>query len=104
LNKREIDAFPLDLDLLEKSNFSQGVSDTVASLMADIDKNSERSIMRFKHDVLTIQFIFAGRSKEYIDELDRLIGDYYGLSVFEIDHIVNYDAKYRAGSNGKDAQ
>lgn len=103
LNKREIDAFPLDLEMFERSEFSQRVSAAVAALMVDINRKSETSVMRFKHDVLTIQFIFAGRSKSQIDDIDRLIGEYYGFSATEIDYIVNYDAKYRMGMNGRNA-
>jgi hypothetical protein len=73
------------------------------ALMNDIDEQSQTSTMRFKHDSLTIQFIYPGRSKPRIDDLDRLIGQHYGLSEREIDYIVNYDAKYRVGADEDDA-
>ena len=103
LNKREIDALPLDLEAFATSALAERVSQQVEWLMKDINKQSQNSTMRFKHDTLTIQFIFAGRSKAIIDGLDQLVGQLYGLSGSEIDYIVNYDTKYRVGAEADDA-
>jgi len=34
-----------------------------------------------------------------MDEVDRLLACYYGLTEEEADFIINYDIKYRMGSN-----
>ena len=33
-----------------------------------------------------------------LDEIDALLGAHYGLSAEELDFVINYDVKYRMGS------
>ena len=42
----------------------------------------------------------AGGSKLVIDEIDRILSEHYGFTDEELDFIVNYDIKYRMGSDG----
>lgn len=65
--------------------------------MRDIQKNSENKIMKFKHDTLTIQCIFAKYSKSIIDRIDKILAKHYGFTDEELDFIINYDIKYRMG-------
>ncbi len=37
--------------------------------------------------------------KPIIDEIDRALARHYGLSDEELDFIINYDVKYRMGSD-----
>ena len=37
-------------------------------------------------------------SEPIIDEIDGLLGVHYGLSAEELDFVINYDIKYRMGS------
>ena len=46
----------------------------------------------------------VGMSKAIIDEIDDALAKHYGLSPYELDFIVNYDAKYRFAGNGKDEE
>jgi hypothetical protein len=39
------------------------------------------------------------RSKPIIEELDRVIAPYYRLNANELDFIINYDVKFRLGSD-----
>ena len=40
----------------------------------------------------------AARSKDIIDEIDRVLVEHYGLTDEELDFIINYDIKYRMGA------
>ena len=46
---------------------------------------------------ITVRYFNFRPSKSIIDEIDHLLAKYYGLSDEEIDHIINYDVKYRMG-------
>ncbi len=67
--------------------------------MNDLNKNSQQRRMRFSHDTLTVQCIFPKISKSIIDEIDRVLAQYYGFTDEELDFIINYDIKYRMGRN-----
>ena len=38
-------------------------------------------------------------SKSIIDEIDKVLAKHYGLTEEELDFIINYDIKYRMGSD-----
>ncbi len=38
-----------------------------------------------------------GKSKKYIDEIDKVLARHYGFTDEELDFIINYDIKYRIG-------
>ena len=44
------------------------------------------------------------KCKPTIDEIDRLIAPFYGLSGAELDFIIHYDLKFRLGSDGDAAE
>jgi hypothetical protein len=71
-----------------------------AGLMADLQDRSEQRVMRFSHDVLTVQHIYPKQSKAIIDEIDGRLAEHYGFTDEELDFIVNYDIKYRMGVSG----
>jgi len=97
VNKREVDAFPVNLDALASSVEGRRLMGLGDRLMRDLSDNSETRVMKFKHDTLTVQCIIPKLSKPIIDDIDRALGTYYGLPPDELDFIVNYDAKYRLG-------
>jgi hypothetical protein len=43
----------------------------------------------------------ASKSKEIIDEIDRVLAAHYGLTEEELDFIINYDIKYRTGRDAE---
>jgi hypothetical protein len=49
---------------------------------------------------LTVQCIYPGASKAIIDEIDHALARHYEFTEEELDFIVNYDIKYRMGSDG----
>ena len=101
LNKREVDSFPVRLSDLAQGPYSTELCHLAACLMHDLAQNSETRSMRFKHDTLTVQCIIGKLSKPIIDDIDRVLGRFYGFNDDETDYLVNYDIKYRMGRNGK---
>lgn len=106
LNKREIDGFFIDLNDFLKKTDKKRIENLIERLMSNLKKNSDLIEMSFKHDRLKVQRIFPKYSKPIIDEIDILLGEYYGFTAEELDFIINYDIKYRMGKDsleGEDA-
>jgi len=99
LNKREVDAFPMNLIDLERAGLVPALAPVVERLMRDLKRNSQNKQMKFSHDTLTVQCIFPTLSKAIIDEIDRVLARHYGFSAEELDFIINYDIKYRMGQS-----
>ena len=102
LNKREIDAFPLNLRRAVASGGAAELTAAGKALMRDLKRTSEKRTMRFKHDTLTVQCILPRHSKALIDEIDAVLAKHYDFSAEELDFIVNYDIKFRLGLAGAD--
>jgi len=97
VNKREVDAFPVDVEKLASGEHGKALFRLADELMSDLKKNSEEKKMQFKHDTLTVQCIFPKQSKPLIDEIDRVLAAHYGFTDEELDFLINYDIKYRMG-------
>ena len=95
LNRREVDAFPIDLERLAK--MPEELVVLADELMEDVKVNSEDRHMKFKHDTLTVQCIVPKYSKPVIDKIDCALAAHYGFTDEELDFIINYDIKYRMG-------
>lgn len=101
VNKREVDAFPINLEGLALSSAREDLLKLAKKLMEDLQKNSENRTMRFQHDTLTVQCLYPKASKPIIDEIDRVLAKHYGFTDEELDFIINYDIKYRIGRNAE---
>ncbi len=97
VNKREVDAFPINLLALSDSPQKKPLLRLATALMGDLKKHSENRTMRFKHDTLTVQCIYPKASKPILDEIDTVLAGHYGFTAEELDFILNYDIKYRLG-------
>jgi hypothetical protein len=97
VNKREVEAFPIDLQKVAKGGHGASLIRLSNDLMAELKKNSESKKMQFKHDTLSVQCIFPKQSKAIIDEIDRVLAKHFGFTDEELDFIINYDIKYRMG-------
>jgi hypothetical protein len=97
VNKREVDAFPINLLTLGDSPPKKQLVKLAADLMEDLKEHSENRTMRFKHDTLTVQCIYPKASKPLLDEIDKVLASHYGFTPEELDFIINYDIKYRLG-------
>ena len=95
LTSRELSSFPLDMGAMS-SNIKDNLMNLGKKLIEDFRKNSkiiERNYLN-RGKVILQQF-YARKSKPIIDEIDKVLGKYYGFSNDEIMHIINYDIKYR---------
>ena len=97
VNRREVAAFPIDLDALAMTSVATSLVGLGKDLMQDLRVNSSNRTMRFRHDTLTVQCIYPKESKSIIDGIDRLLATHYGFTEEELDFIINYDIKYRMG-------
>jgi hypothetical protein len=97
VNKREIDAFPVNLTALSESALKKQLVKLATALMQDLQQHSENRTMRFTHDTLTVQCIYPKISKPIIDEIDTVLAGHYRFTAEELDFILNYDIKYRLG-------
>ena len=59
----------------------------------------QRYARHFKRGKTGSYTIYARKSKAIIDEIDRVLAHYYGFTTEELDFIINYDRKYRTGSD-----
>ena len=98
LNRREIDAFPINLQQLADSPRGPQLIELASKLMTDVDTHSEHRKMTFKHDKLTVQCIVLKHSKPILDKIDAVLAEHYGFTAQELDFIINYDIKYRLGT------
>ena len=99
VNKREVDAFPIDLVSLSQKKVQDHLMLLGERLMVELAANSVERHMKFSHDTLTVQCIIPKLSKVIIDEIDRALAEHYGFTDEELDFIVNYDIKYRMGQD-----
>ncbi|HHY58352.1 MAG TPA: SAM-dependent methyltransferase, partial [Chloroflexi bacterium] len=78
LNRREVEAFPLDVRYLSTTEIGDMLGVLSRQLMSDLQRNSLERTMRFAHDTLTVQWIIPKFSKPIIDEIDRVLARHYG--------------------------
>jgi hypothetical protein len=79
--------------------------DLSAKLMRSLNENATRKVISTKEGhKIEYDEISAVLSKSVIDEIDAALSDIFGLSATELDFLVNYDLKYRAGSDAESEQ
>ena len=92
--------FPLDLPSLV-DEFGGQLSRLTSELMTDYEQNSviqkRQYSSRGRSFVMHKQYFFLRKSKDLIDEIDKILAKYYGFTDEELDFIINYDIKYRMG-------
>jgi hypothetical protein len=99
LNMREVRGFPLSIDEMSIT-IQRDLHKLAAMLTIGLQAHSRLSKMSFNDTgPLTIQCMFPGKSKHIIDEIDHVLAQHYGFTDEELDFIINYDSKYRAGRN-----
>lgn len=96
LNPADIHSFPVPEPALE----SVDVRKASEAYLKELSKNSTMLVREQKSTGRTeTQSFKIQKCKSAIDEIDRLISPYYGLTDAELDFIVNYDLKFRLGSD-----
>jgi hypothetical protein len=75
------------------------VVDTLQQLCQQLMEDFQRHARHLKRGNTGSYTIYAKKSKPIIDEIDRVLANHYGFTSEELDFIINYDRKYRIGSD-----
>jgi hypothetical protein len=103
LNMREIERFPLGLAQMSREHL-QELGTLCDQLMRDFKKHAKRKdcVYRTTGKVSYDEY-FPRYSKAILDAIDKVLAEHFGFSQDELDHLVNYDIKYRLGADTEDA-
>ena len=102
VNRREVEAFPIDLVAAEE-RYGDELSRLAKELTDDFESNSTMTKINYaKHGILTIQVFRPRASKPVIDDIDRVLSGLYGFTDEETDFLINFDIKYRLGAESED--
>jgi hypothetical protein len=87
---------PFDIPTDEVSKL---LIEKTALLMDDLEKKSNLKIANYKATgKVEYREYSPKKSKPLIDEIDKVLAKHYGFTEEELDFIINYDIKYRMGS------
>ena len=96
LNPYDIRNFPVP----ESALTDERLTDLGEAYLEDLKKNSTMLVRNQKQTGRTeTQAFKIQKSKPVIDEIDRALAKHYGFTAEELDFLVNYDIKYRLGSD-----
>ena len=94
LKKTELESFPMP-NQHQLSTISPDLSSAYAEFLEDIQKNVKtRKSENYAH-VKSFQEYKLGKSKKYIDRLDAILANVFGLTQEELNFIVNYEKSSR---------
>ena len=94
VTKRDIDCLSMSRAMLD----SPILNDLGNKLFSDLIRNSIRRTRQRKDGTTQEEVNFkVGLSKNLIDKVDQALAQYYGFTDEQLDYIINYDIKYRAG-------
>lgn len=94
--KTVISAMPFDLP---NEVIQTKLVKIVMKLMIDLEEKSNLKIANYKATgIVEYREYFPKKSKAIIDEIDKVLAEHYGFTDEELDFIINYDIKYRMGS------
>jgi hypothetical protein len=96
LNPSDIQSFPIAGQVLDSPDVARISEEYLRNLVGNSAMlvRQQRQTGRTETQSFKIQ-----RSKPIIEELDRAIAPHYGLDTSELDFIINYDMKFRLGSD-----
>jgi hypothetical protein len=67
-------------------------------LMVALNESSVEKTIATKAGKITYQEFYSKSVKPLVDEIDEVLAEHYGFTDKELDFIINYDIKYRVGS------
>ena len=74
-------------------------------LASALKRNSQRKTICTKQGhKIEYDELDASKTKDIIDEIDRVLAAHYGFTDEELDFIINYDIKYRMGRDAESAE
>lgn len=91
LRTSELQMFPLPYNDFDKSNLI-AIEKAYDNYLYDLYNNSQTT-------QTGLQRFFARKSKKLIDNIDDIIGPFYGLTDSEIEFIKNYEIEFRAADD-----
>jgi type I restriction-modification system DNA methylase subunit len=95
VTSRDIDFIPIVESIFEDDNFKR----LGEKLLTDMWNNAVRRIRNRSDGSKQVEVNFyVGKSKQFIDDIDKLLAKHYGFTDEELDFIINYDIKYRMGA------
>lgn len=97
LNPSDITTFPIPLTLRDEPEMSR------LSQVVEADYIGKAKLLKMNNKLtgeVVLESLSPARSKPIIDEIDGVLAKHYGFSDEELDFIINYDVKYRMGSDG----
>ena len=100
LNPYDVQTFPVVLAAVEDPRFAS----LAYQYATDMVSNSTMLVREQKKTGRTeTQSFKIQKSKALIDKIDVALAKYYGFTDEELDHIINYDIKYRMGQGAGEA-
>ena len=95
VTKRDVEFFPVPPTLASDKQLSV----LAKKLLQDLEANAEtRSRTRADGSQQKEVNYRVGRSRPVLDEIDRVLARHYSLSDEQVDWLLSFDAKYRAGA------
>jgi hypothetical protein len=98
LNPRDLTAFPVNIDALPQRTTRRLVE--LGNKYLKALKRTARTMIKSGKRFETFD---NASCKPILDEIDQVLASYFGLSDDELAFIVNFDLKYRGGSEEEDA-
>jgi len=74
------------------------LSKLVKEFLVDLRHNAKKVAYNKNNGITEYEQYFPRYSKHIIDEIDKVLAKHYGFTEEELDFIINYDIKYRMGS------
>jgi hypothetical protein len=71
-------------------------------LLESYEETKGNKQRKYPSGVVCYYEYYPQKSKPIIDEIDKLLAQHYGFTEEELDYIINYDIKYRMGSDTED--
>ena len=93
INPSDVVDFPLDLD-----RFDPTVSKNLVLLSRQLEAGMRKHLSQSRKSGLLIDSVDSRAVKPILDEIDAVLARHYGFTDEELDFIINYDIKYRVGS------
>ena len=104
LNKREIQYFPFDINMLTSSQYEKLIT-LGNTLMEDYIQNSKRFEIRHpSKGQMEYSEFYPKMSRNIIIEIDNILADYYGFTNEELDYIINYEIRFRLGEENSEEE
>ena len=95
LSRENIDAFPVALDTISSSNLNE-LAILADELMKDYQRNAEAKTTNYSnYGNVNHYTIYARKSKNIMDRIDKVLGDHYILTDDEVSYLTNYCLRYR---------